>query len=253
MSLSIHSYDVIMLAVLVGATLLGAWKGMAWQLASLASVLVSVAAAFYFGASLAPYFGSAAPWNRFIAMLVLYLATSMAIWLLFRLVSGLIDRVQLKEFDRQLGAIFGFLKGALLCVLITFFAVMLSERARQAVLKSHSGRVIARLIEHADPVIPQDARTVLGKYIDEFDRQLDPESEPSDEYRLEELERSGRKIQGELQEAGQRLEGIRSKIEERFGSEEPPRGRGGENDSASDEDAQTVEIGHAEDHSPLVR
>ena len=37
----IHPYDVLMRAVLVGTTIFGAWKGMAWQLASLASVVVS--------------------------------------------------------------------------------------------------------------------------------------------------------------------------------------------------------------------
>ena len=69
-------------------------------------------------------------------MLVLYVVTAGAIWLLFRLVSGIIDRLKLKEFDRQLGALFGLAKGVLYCVIITFFAVTLSEPARQAVLQS---------------------------------------------------------------------------------------------------------------------
>ena len=55
-------------------------------------------------------------------MLVLYVVTSLAIWLLFRLVSGFIDRLRLKEFDRQLGGVFGAIKGGLWCVVITFFA-----------------------------------------------------------------------------------------------------------------------------------
>ena len=58
-------------------------------------------------------------------MLVLYLVTAAAIWIVFHLVSSIIDRVQLKEFDRQLGAIFGLAKGILYCVVITFFAVTL--------------------------------------------------------------------------------------------------------------------------------
>ena len=174
----VQFYDFLMLAVLLGTTLFGAWKGMAWQLASLASVLVSAAVALRFSGPLAPMFGAAAPWNRFLAMLVLYLVTSLAIWLLFRLVAGVIDRVRLKEFDRQIGAMFGLFKGILLCVVITFFAVALSEAARQAILRSHSGRAIARLIERADPVMPEEVRAVLGKYIDELDRKLDPTTKP---------------------------------------------------------------------------
>jgi membrane protein required for colicin V production len=95
----IETYDLLMLIVLVGATIFGAWKGMAWQLASLASVVVSVMVAMQFGATLAPYISQDERWNRFIAMLILYLVTSVAVWLAFRLVAGAIDRVRLKDFD----------------------------------------------------------------------------------------------------------------------------------------------------------
>ena len=82
--------------------------------------------------------------------------------------------MQLKEFDRQLGTLFGAVKGVLWCVVITFFAVTLSEPARQGVLKSHSGYYIAVLTARAVPLLPQEVRAVLGKYIDELDRRLDP-------------------------------------------------------------------------------
>ena len=110
-------------------------------------------------------------------MLVIYLATAAVIWLVFGMVSGLIDRVRLKEFDRQLGGIFGAIKGVLWCVVITFFAVTLSESTRQAVLKSRSGYYIAVFTHRAAPMLPPEARSFLGKYIEELDRQLDPESE----------------------------------------------------------------------------
>jgi membrane protein required for colicin V production len=71
-----------------------------------------------------------------------------------------------------LGAIFGLVKGVLYCVLITFFAVTLSEAARQIVLQSRSGDLIARGIRNANPIIPEDLRTYLGKYIDELDEKL---------------------------------------------------------------------------------
>ena len=183
MSQFIQPYDFLMLAVLVGTVLFGAWKGMAWQLAALASVLVSAAVAVHFSAGLAPYFSAQEPWNRFLAMLVLYVITAGAIWIVFRLVASVIDRVRLKEFDRQLGAMFGLAKGILYCVIITFFAVTLSESARQTVLQSRSGDLIARGIRNANPVLPDDVRQWLGKYIDELDAKLhappeEVESEP---------------------------------------------------------------------------
>lgn len=175
---NMQTYDVFMLAVIVLTTLFGAWKGMAWQLASLASLVVSFLVAVRFGGELAPHISRQEPWNRFVAMLILYAATSAGIWLAFRVVAGLIDRVRLKEFDRQMGALFGLAKGVLLCLVITFFAVTLSETARQGVLTTRSGRYIALLIQHATPVLPDEVRNVLGKYIDELDRKLDPATPP---------------------------------------------------------------------------
>ena len=180
MALSLYSaamfqpYDIVMMVVLVGAMLFGAWKGMAWQVAALASVFVSGAVAVHSSPLLAPYFSAQAPWNRFLAMLVLYVVTAGAIWILFRLVAGFINRLQLKEFDRQLGVLIGLVKGVLYCVIITFFVVTLSETARQTVLASRSGDLIARGIRNAYPIIPEDVRTWLGKYIDELDQKLHP-------------------------------------------------------------------------------
>ena len=168
----IQPYDIFMLAVLVGTAIFGAWKGMAWQVASLGAMFVSAGVAVHFSAPLAPYFSAHEPWNRWLAMLTLFVATSLAIWLLFRLVSGAIDRVKLKEFDRQLGAIFGLAKGILYCVIITFFAVTLSESARQTVLQSRSGDFIAHGIHRANPFLPDDVRTWVGQYIDELDQKL---------------------------------------------------------------------------------
>ena len=46
-------------------------------------------------------------------MLVIYMVTSFMIWTAFRLISGVIDKVKLEAFDKQLGAMFGFAKGVL--------------------------------------------------------------------------------------------------------------------------------------------
>ncbi len=111
-------------------------------------------------------------------MLILYLATLAGIWMLFRLVSQLIDRIHLKEFDHQLGAILGFAKGLLLCLVVTFFAATLSESARQSILHSPSGYYMAKLVHNAGPLLPREVRDLLGKYVAELDRKLDPATPP---------------------------------------------------------------------------
>ena len=178
---AIQPYDIFMVAILVLATMFGAYKGMAWQLASIASLVLSTMVAIHCSGPLAPMVSVEAPWNRFIAMLILFLITSMTVWVIFRVVAGAIDRVQLREFDRQIGALFGLAKGVLLCLVITFFAVTLSEPARQSVLKARSGYYIALLIRRAAPVLPEEVRGVLGEYIDELDRKLDPSTPPDED------------------------------------------------------------------------
>lgn len=166
-------YDLLMLIVLAGSTLFGAWKGMAWQIASLGSFIVSYLVALNFATPLAPIFGEKEPWNRFVAMLVLYLVTSLAIWLGFRVVAGVIDRVKLKEFDRQIGALFGALKGVMFCVVITFFAVTLSTKAHETVLESKSGHYIAVLLDRTHPLVPDGVHDVLHPYFEELESKLD--------------------------------------------------------------------------------
>ena len=68
-------YDILMLAVLVGATLFGAWKGLVWQLASLCAIVASYVVALRFRDVVSVHIKAAAPWNKFLAMLVLYVAT----------------------------------------------------------------------------------------------------------------------------------------------------------------------------------
>jgi membrane protein required for colicin V production len=164
-----QNYDIIMLALLAVATLYGFWRGMAWQIASLASLVASYFVSLHFSPQIAPLFGRQAPLNRFAAMLAIYLGTSLAIWMVFRLVRRFINQVRLTEFDRQAGALLGAAKGVLLCVAVTFFAVSLSAPAREAILKSRSGFYIARLLDQAEAVMPPELHQTLNPYLRKLD------------------------------------------------------------------------------------
>jgi len=166
-------YDILMLIVLALAVAWGAWKGLAWQIASLASIALSYFVALQFRGRLAGIITAAPPWNVFLSMLILFLGTGLIVWVGFNLVSELIERVKLKEFDRQLGALFGAAKGVLLCVLITLFSVaLLSDNQRQAICNSRSGYYIALLLDRADMVIPHELHGVLEPYLEQFDRSV---------------------------------------------------------------------------------
>lgn len=183
-----QTYDLVMLAVLGSATIFGFWKGLAWQVASLASLVASYFVALRFADRLAPMVSDHAPFNKFVAMLIIYAVASLAIWMVFRVVAGVIDSVKLKEFDRQMGALVGFAKGVLLCIAITFFAVTLAGEAnRDKIVASRSGQYIVRVLDKADAVAPPEIQQVIGPYIAEINARLDPNYQPNPQQDLQNL------------------------------------------------------------------
>jgi membrane protein required for colicin V production len=171
--MTVEPYDLVMLAVLLAATALGAWKGVAWQVASLGAIFASYVVAYRFHDAVAAWIPVSSPWRVFLAMLLLYVGTSLGIWIVFRLVSRLIDRMKLKAFDRQIGALLGLAKGVVLCVIITLFAItLLGERQRQAIVNSQSGYYIAVALSRLHAVVPEEVHEVLKPYLEVFDRRL---------------------------------------------------------------------------------
>ena len=168
-----ETYDLIMLAVLAVATILGARKGLAWQVASVASIFASYYVAYRFRAPVAQQVPVEAPWNTFAAMLILYLGCSLVIWLAFRLISGLLDNLKLKDFDRHAGATLGLACGGLWCVVITLFAVtLLGESSRQAIVRSRSGHYIAQVLDRSEAIMPEEIHQVLDPYVRTLDERL---------------------------------------------------------------------------------
>jgi membrane protein required for colicin V production len=166
-------YDLIMIAVLAAAIAFGAWKGLAWQVASLSAIFVSYFVAYEFRQPVAERINASPPWNIFVAMLILYLLTSLLIWLTFRLVKSFIDKVKLKDFDRHAGALLGAAKGVVLCVIVTLFSMtLLSDSQKDAISRSRSGYYIAMLLDRAHPVMPAEVHDVLHPYLHKLDQQM---------------------------------------------------------------------------------
>ena len=170
--MAVEGYDLVMIGILAVAALLGYFKGIVWQLAWIAGIVASSFVALNFATQLAPLFGEQAPWNRFLAMLALYVGTSLAVWLLFRLVSGFISAIHLSAFDHQLGLLMGLAKGALLCIVVTFFAVTLAPNYRHQIVASRSGRFVAELIVRADVYLPKNIHDTVEPFVNHFERQF---------------------------------------------------------------------------------
>lgn len=170
-------YDILMLVVLVGCILFGLWKGLAWQVASLASLFVSYFVALNFRGVLSGYISATEPWNQFAAMLILFIGSSLIVWLAYGYMKATIERWRLRGFDTQAGGLLGALKGALLCMLITLFAVTLfGENVTRSVIASRSGGYITSAINHIYMMVPDEIHPFLNSHIEQLNKSLEEES-----------------------------------------------------------------------------
>ncbi|WP_153556587.1 CvpA family protein [Roseimaritima sediminicola] len=164
-----ETYDILMLVVLGGAALFGAIKGFAWQVASIGSIVASYFVAYRYREPFSQSISADPPWDRVLAMVILYVGTALLIWVAFRMLSRTIDRMKLREFDRHIGAVFGLGKGILYCTLITLAAAtMLGPEKRDVIARSRSGFYISKLLAHSRGVMPGEVQQALQPYIDQL-------------------------------------------------------------------------------------
>ncbi|MGQ0635337.1 MAG: CvpA family protein [Planctomycetaceae bacterium] len=165
-------YDVVLLAILAYTTFRGAARGMAWQLAAIAALVLCFLFATPLSLIIAPRLALDPPLNRWVAMLGIYLAFSFACFVAARMLRGSFEAWKFEEYDRHLGAILGFIKGATICLVLTFFVVCLLPSFRDDVLRSTSGRFAARVIHQLAAVMPSEIDGIVEPYVRRYEEGL---------------------------------------------------------------------------------
>src|SRR5436309_3525556 len=93
-------YDAVMAGIVVAGMVWGAWRGITWQLASIASLVLGYGVAHPLSAELAPRFPGEPAVARALAMLAIYAAVSGGVFLLAWLVRAALRRLKFEAFDR---------------------------------------------------------------------------------------------------------------------------------------------------------
>ena len=158
-------YDGLMIGIIVLSALHGTWKGMAWQVAPIVSIVLGYIVAYPLSAQYAPYFGDHAPTNRFVALLAIYVAIALGVHIVARLFRGVIESIKMVNFDRHIGTVLGAIKGGLLCLAITFFFVALSPKGRDHVLQTKSGLAAGYVMRQIEPILPGEVHNFLEPYL----------------------------------------------------------------------------------------
>lgn len=121
------SFDTILLIVLAVFTLMGFWRGFIRTLGSVVGVFIGVFVASHFYEQGAQYarFLFLAPFAKFASFTVIFLVVTKLVSLVFWILNASLKILSIipfvKTFNRLLGAVLGFLEGALILGVILSF------------------------------------------------------------------------------------------------------------------------------------
>ncbi len=156
--------DWVFGAVLLASLLLGAWRGLIFEVLS----LVTWAAAFILAQWFAPDVAHVLPISgageavRYAAGFVLvFVAAVFAGGLVAVLVKKLISAAGLAPADRMLGAVFGLVRGVVVLLALTVVVAMTPLKKSVWWTESIGAGVLGAALKGLKPVLPQE----FGKYL----------------------------------------------------------------------------------------
>lgn len=116
--------DFILLIPIVWLCIRGFQKGLIIELASLIGIILGIIAAYYYAGYvqdlIKDYFSFKEHTSRIIAYILIFLAVMLVVYLIGKMVEGVIDVIALGWLNKMLGAIIGLAKGIVLVGIILY-------------------------------------------------------------------------------------------------------------------------------------
>jgi len=144
--------------------LLGAWRGLVYEVLSVLGWVVSFFVAQWFAPDLAarlPVQSAADPVRYAAAFVLIFIASVFAAGLLAFLLKKLVAAVGLAPVDRVLGAAFGVLRGVVLLLAATVVIDMTALKTSEWWRESKGAPVLAATLKAIKPVLPEQ----FAKYL----------------------------------------------------------------------------------------
>ncbi|WP_422923537.1 CvpA family protein [Singulisphaera sp. PoT] len=174
-------YDGAMVGVIVAGMVWGALRGITWQIASIASLVLGYMVAHPLSAQLAPKFPGDPVMARALAMMAVYAGVSGGVFLAAWLIRATLKKMQFEAFDRHLGMVLGGLEGALIGLVATFFVASLAPSTRGPIFSSPTGKIVGQVMATVGPVLPTEAREALTRFWDGNGATASNDSDASDD------------------------------------------------------------------------
>jgi membrane protein required for colicin V production len=156
--------DWVFAAILLLSMAVGLWRGLVFEVLSLAGWLASFVLAQWWAPAVAEWLplGQWSPPLRHVAGFVVVLVGSLVVAaLLARLARKLIEAVGLRPIDRILGAAFGLLRGFVIVLAVAVVAQMTPLRDMQVWSESAGAQAAAQTLKGLKPILPER----FGQYL----------------------------------------------------------------------------------------
>jgi membrane protein required for colicin V production len=158
--------DWVMVAVLAASFLLGAWRGLVYEVLSVISWIAAFVLAQWFAPQVAarlPMGGTAEALRYASGFLLIFMGVVFAGGLLAWITRKLVQAVGLRPIDRTLGALFGLLRGAVLLLAAAVVINMTPLQRGDWWTDSKGAGASTSALKALKPVLPEQFRQYLPR------------------------------------------------------------------------------------------
>lgn len=151
--------DGLLLGVLAGSMLLGFWRGLVYEVLSLAGWVAAFMAAQWLTADAIPFlpFVQGAPESvqYAVAFAVVFVVALFASGMLSWLIKKLVETVGLRPVDRSLGAVFGLARGVVVLLAVTVLLQLLGMASEPWWQEAQGPAWLNTAIKGLKPLLPE--------------------------------------------------------------------------------------------------
>lgn len=156
--------DWILLGILGLSLLVGAWRGLVFEVLSVFVWIAAFVLAQWYAPDVAaklPLAGTAESLRYAAGFVVVFIGSAFVAGLFVQLIKRLVTAVGLRPVDRTLGAVFGLIRGMILLLAIAVVMNMTTLRSNADWQASQGAVYLTGVLAKIKPLLPQD----FAKYL----------------------------------------------------------------------------------------
>ena len=162
-----HALDWIFLVALGASLLIGAWRGLIFELFSLAGWVAAFFAAQWLAADVGqrlPVAGGEGALSYAAGFAVVFVIAVFVFGLVAWLAKKMIEAIGLRPADRSMGALFGLVRGGVLLLVVAVIVRLTPLRDNAWWKESLGAYVLTQVLESLRPALPQEFGSLLPSW-----------------------------------------------------------------------------------------